>query len=199
MANYAYLSLWFRDFTIEKGLTHLEALLGLFPVSAARPGLPAGQAGFRLVVRSLDLGQTPSLEADLLATPADVRTAASEFPHEDTAYEVTAYWDLWQPRGQADWEQGPAPAEIILRGEEFDPDRVAAERDHLQVNLGPENLYLSPAGPPQDLSIRYTRENVRRLYAFLRALEKQLPLSQRRLWSEGEPDFSARTEQLLAL
>ena len=191
MANYAYLRLWFRDFAIEKGLTHLEALLGLFPVSAARPG-------FRLVVRSLDPGQSPSLEADLLATPGDVRTAASEFPHEDTAYEVTAYWDLWKLRVEKDWEQAPSPAEFLLHGEQFDAGRYR-EAGHLQVNLGPEHLYLSPADHPQDLSFRYTRENVRRLYAFLRALEQQLPLAQRRLWSEGEPDFGPRIEQILSL
>jgi hypothetical protein len=188
VANYAFLSLWFRDFGIETGLGHLEKALSHFPVSAQHPG-------FRLVVRSLDPGQSPSLEADLLATPADVRAAATEFLHDDTAYEVTAYWELWQPQEEV-WEQAPSPVEFLLAGEEFDAARYR-EAGHLQVNLGPEQLYIG--GPERELDtwLRPVRENARRLYAFLRSLEKELPLAEWRLWSEGQPDFSARTEELL--
>ena len=198
MANHAYLSLWFRDFTIETGLAHLEKVLSHFPVSAQQPGL-------RLVVRSLDPGQSPSLEADLLTAPADVRAAAAEFLHDDTAYEVTAYWDLWQPR-EEEWEQAPSPVEFLLAGEEFDAARYR-EAGHLQVNLGPEHLYLGLPDRGPDTWLRPVRENVRRLFAFLRSLEKELPLADLpagelgqagwRLWSEGDPDFSVRSEQLL--
>ena len=203
MANYAFLSLWFREFTIASGLTHLEKVLSHFPVSAQQPGL-------RLVVRSLDPGQSPSLEVDLLATPADVRAAAAEFLHDDTAYEVTAYCDLWQPRAEGAWEQAPMPVEFLLAGEEFDAARYR-EVGHLQANLGPETLYLQvmPSPTPSEAgpSLRFARENVRRLFAFLRSLEKELPLADLpagelgqagwRLWSEGDPDFSVRSEQLL--
>jgi hypothetical protein len=197
VANYAYLSLWFRDFNIEKGLTHLEKALAHFPVSAQQPGLPAGQAGFRLVVRSLDPGQSPSLEADLLATPADVRAAAAEFLHDDTTYEVTANWELWLPRGEASWEQAPSPVEFLLAGEKFDAARYG-EAGHLQVNLGPEQLYLGLSDRAPETWLRPVRENARRLYAFLRSLHEELPLAESRLWSEGEPDFGARSQQLLS-
>jgi hypothetical protein len=189
MASYAFLSLWFREFSIEKGVSHLETLLGLFPASAQRPG-------FRLVVRSLSPAESPSLEADMLVAQADVRVAASEFLHNDTAYEVTAHWDRWQPRGGNDWEQAPVMAEFVLQGEEFDNARYR-ELGHLQVNLGPEHLYLGLPDRAPDTSFRYARENVRCLYAFMRPREKQLPLSGQRLWAEGEPDFANRTEQIL--
>ncbi|MFB3094433.1 MAG: hypothetical protein ACE10O_01080, partial [Candidatus Acidiferrales bacterium] len=79
MANFAFLSLWFDDFTIQKGTHHLEALLTLFPLSAAR-------RDFRLLIRSLDATQQPTLERDLLATPPAVRELAEQFLHQDTSY-----------------------------------------------------------------------------------------------------------------
>jgi len=190
MVNHAYLSLSFKDFGIQKGLAHLEAALGVFPVSGQRPG-------FRLVVRSLDQTQSPSLEADLLATPAEVRLAASDYLHEDTLYEVTAHWTLWLPRGQEDWEEAPSPVEILLHGEEFDAGRFR-EAGHLQIGLGGEQLYIVPAGRPPHDYLRYARENARRLITFLRAAEKSLPVAEWRLWSEGEPAFAQRVEETSA-
>lgn len=194
MPNYAYLSLWFRDFTIEKGAAHLEALLTLFPLSEARPG-------FRLVIRSLDPGQSPSLEADLLAVPEAVRKLANQFLHDDTAYEVTAHWDLWQakagPASGPGWEQRPSPVGLSLQGEEFD-DACYRQTGHITLNLGSEHLYLGLPDATVEFARRYVRQNVRLLYAYLRQIEKGLPVAERRLWSEGEADFARRTEQLLA-
>ncbi len=189
MGNHAYLSLWFREFSIEKGLAHLEKALGLFPLSGMRPG-------FRLVVRSLDPGESPTLEADLLATPADVRAAAAEFLHEDTCYEVTAWWDRWQPGGAGGWQTASAPVEFLLHGEQFDDGRYR-EAGHLLINVGPEALYLGAANEPAEVWQRCAQENVRGLFALLRSLEEELPLAERRLWSEGEDDFATRAEQLL--
>ena len=189
MASYAYLSLWLRDFRIESGLAHLEAALGLFPVSAERPS-------FRLVVRSLDQAQSPSLEADLLASPAGLRAAASEYLHEDTVYEVTAHWNLWLLSEEDEWQQGPSPVEILLHGEEFDAKRFR-DAGHLQMKLGHERLYVVPSErSPQDY-LRYTRENARRLFTFLHRVEGSLPLAERRLWSEGDPTFAQRLEDTL--
>ncbi|MBI2956742.1 MAG: hypothetical protein HYY26_05470 [Acidobacteria bacterium] len=191
MAEYAYLSLRFREFTIERGLHHLEAALQLFPQSAARPG-------FRLVVRSLGPEEPSTVERDLIASPADVRALASEFLHEDTAYEVTAHWDLCRPRGTAGWEQGASPVEFLLEGQKYYPGREPADREHLLVNLGPEHLYIGAEEIPTPETRRYLRENNRRLYDFLRALETSLPLTECLLWSEGEQDFARRCEEMLA-
>jgi hypothetical protein len=189
MANYAYLNLWLRDFCIESGLAHLEKLLGLFPASPLRPG-------FRLVVRSLDQAQSPSLEADLLASPADIRAAASEYLHEDTVYEVTAHWNLWLLSEEDEWQEGPSPVEVLLYGQEFDAERFR-EAGHLQLKLSHEHLYIvPPKRSPQDY-LRYVRENARRLFTFLHKVEGSLPLAERRLWSEGEPAFAERLEEKL--
>lgn len=189
MANYAYLNLWLRDFSIEAGLAHLEKLLGLFPVSPLRPG-------FRLVVRSLDQAQSPSLEADLLASPADVRAAAGEYLHEDTVYEVTAHWNLWQLSEEDEWQEDPSPVEMLLHGQEFDAGRFR-EAGHLQLKLSHERLYVvPPERSPQDY-LRYVRENARRLFTFLHKVEGSLPVAEHRLWSEGEPAFAQHLEETL--
>lgn len=193
MANYAYLGLWFKEFTIEKGLAHLEAALMHFPVSSLRPG-------FRLVVRSLDQAQSPSLEADLLAAPADVRAAASEYLHDDTVYEVTAHWNLWLPAADpaeesgSGREEGASPVEFLLHGEEFDGGRYR-EAGHLQVNLSYEQLYVVPSGQSPRDYLRYARENARRLHAWQRAVTESLPVAEQRFWSEGEPEFARRLEE----
>jgi len=193
MADYAYLSLWFREFTIEKGLRHLEAALTLFPQSAARPG-------FRLAVRSLGPEESPTLERDLIAAPADVHALAAEFLHEDTAYEVTAFWDLWQPQPAAAgnrWERGPAQVEFLLQGAQYDPSADPAAREHLRIGVGRENLFIGRAATPQESSREPLRGNVERLYAFLNDLKKSLPVERHTLWSEGNEDFGQLTQQLL--
>ncbi len=185
-----YLGLSFKDFTIERGLHHLEAVLQLFPQSAAQPG-------FRLVVRSLGPEESPTLERDLIASPVDVRALAGEFLHEDTVYEVTAYWDLWQPpAGRGDWKQAPSPVEFVLEGKEYDPSRDAEAHEHIVATLGPEDLYLSSEEPQDDSGPR--RENARRLHAFLRDIQKSLPLASHTLWSEGREDFAESTRRLVS-
>jgi len=194
VADYAYLSLWFREFTIERGLRHLEAALTLLPQSAARPG-------FRLIVCSLGPEESPTLERDLIAAPADVHAVAAEFLHEDTAYEVTAFWDLWQPQPAAagnKWEWAPSQVEFLLQGAEYDPDTDPAAREHLQIGIGRENLFIGRAATPQESSREPLRGNVERLYAFLSDLKKSLPVERHTLWSEGSQDFARLTEQLLA-
>lgn len=186
MADLAFLSLWFRDFTIAKGVEHLQAALELFPLSAAKPEL-------RLVIRSLDPAQSSSLETELVAVPGAVRQAAGEFLHDDTAYEVTAHWDLWQPRGKAAWEQAPTPVEFLLQGEEFDDARFQ-ETGHLWITLGLEQLYLGSRERLEEAELGFVRENVGRLYAFLRPLSKGLPIARQRLWSESRPDLAALLE-----
>jgi len=194
MADYGYLSVRFWEFTIERGLRHLEAALTLFPQSAARPG-------FRLVVRSLGPEESPTLERDLIAAPADVHALAAEFLHEDTAYEVTSFWDLWQPQPAAAgsrWERGPAQVEFLLMGAEFDPSADSAAREHLQIGVGRENLFIGRAATPQESSREPLRGNVERLYGFLDDLKKALPVERHALWSEGNEEFARLTERLLA-
>jgi hypothetical protein len=44
-----------------------------------------------------------------------------------------------------------------------------------------------------------TRENIQRLLRWIRAIEAALPVERALLWSEGEENFEARLDQILAL
>ena len=221
MANLANLSFWFGDFTVERGTHHLEGLLTLFPISVSRPDL-------RLAVRSLDSSESVTMERELTADPETVRELCAEFLHEDTSYEVSAFWDLWRwetaegPR--LEWSRTASGVEFILQGKEYDTGRWE-ETGHVWMRLGDEHLFTGHAGMltggelrPEDAETRaesefawalqepetlreyrrYTRENVRQLYGFLREADKSLPVERHRLWSEGETDFEEVTKTVLA-
>lgn len=221
MADLAYLSIWFRDFTIERGTHHLEALLTLFPLAETRPDL-------WLVVRSLDPAQGVTAEEEMVAGPEFVRERCSEFLHEDTAYEVGAFWDLWQWKptdGPAlEWTRKPSAVEFVLQGTDYDSGR-AAETGHIWIHLGAEHIYAGLGGiltgtelnpesattraesefawalqEPEEMNLyrRHTRENARQLYDLVREAKASLPVERLRMWSEGEADFEAMTQQIVS-
>jgi hypothetical protein len=43
-----------------------------------------------------------------------------------------------------------------------------------------------------------TRENIRKVLGWTQRIEKALPVKHLRLWSEGEDNFEARLEEILA-
>ncbi|MGH9804128.1 MAG: hypothetical protein ACRD4D_03065, partial [Candidatus Acidiferrales bacterium] len=75
-------------------------------------------------------------------------------------------------------------------------DAAFRETGHLQLNFGFDHLYLGPPGEAEPS--RHTRANARLLHTFLRSLEKELLMAERRLWSEGEGEFAARLDALLS-
>jgi hypothetical protein len=44
-----------------------------------------------------------------------------------------------------------------------------------------------------------TRENILKLMSWMRAAEESLPVERLRLWSEGEENFEARLDEILAV
>jgi hypothetical protein len=44
-----------------------------------------------------------------------------------------------------------------------------------------------------------TRENIRKLMDWMREAEQALPIERTRLWSEGEENFEARLDEILAV
>jgi hypothetical protein len=44
-----------------------------------------------------------------------------------------------------------------------------------------------------------TQENIQKLMDWVRAIEKSLPVERYRLWSEGEENFEARMDEILAV
>jgi hypothetical protein len=222
MSNQAYISIWCKDFSESKMLEQFGVLLGTVPFSATKPGFSY------LVIRAVDSTESPILEQDLRAVPLDangVIEIAQAHLNTDCAYEVRSDWDLWTfDDAVARWQLQAQPMELLCHGEDYD-NGFWRDAGHLEVNLGFEHFFTGHAGllgfrqtakaPPQSPEeARFlasmerpenlrnyqeqTTDNIRRLLAWVRSIEKVLPVDRLRMWSEGEENFEARIEEILA-
>jgi hypothetical protein len=223
MPNRAYASVWIRGFSEESMLSHFEHFLAAVPISAMPPGFTG------LVIRAVDFAESPLEEYDLrgyVPSPADIVNLAREHNSADVCYEIGARWDLWiRDKETARWKQQPSQVDISCYGTEFDGG-VFAESGHFLVDLGFEHLFTGHAGlltsdnghvaepqhpeearflmwmsQPQNLREyqEKTRENIQKLMGWMRAAEEALPVERFRLWSEGEENFEARLDEILAV
>ena len=222
MSNHAYISIWCKDFSEPRILEQFGALLATVPFSGTVPGFDY------LVVRAVDATESPILEQDLRAVPLDangVIELAQDHINSDSAYEVRAKWDLWTfDDATARWQLQPQPLELFCHGEDYDGG-YWREFGHLEVDLGFEHFFTGHAGllgfqrgvkaaPQSPEEERFlaamerpenlqnyrekTAENIRRLFEWVRRIEKAVAVRQLRLWSEGEENFEARLEEILA-
>ncbi|HKV27204.1 MAG TPA: hypothetical protein VJN90_02875 [Candidatus Acidoferrales bacterium] len=223
MANRAYASIWVQDFSEETLLNRWREFLHTVPVSTERPGFS------ELVIRAIDTAETPILEQDLRSGAYDANVLvdlASEHVHSDSSYETQAWWDLWIYNASGNrWELKPQPLAINCYGEEFD-EGFSQEQGHFLVDTGFEHAFTGHAGllgfaggrpwrpehpdeanfvalmsQPENLRTYHekTRANIRKLYDWMARLESVLPVERYRLWSEGEENFEARMEEILAV
>jgi hypothetical protein len=222
MANHAYAAVWCPAFGADVQLERLEQFLSTVPFAATRPGFTG------LVIRAVSPAETPLIEPDLRASPADAAAiveVAREFQNGDCAYEVQAHWDLWAFGSASEkFVSQPELVEIFCHGEEYD-DGVWKELGHFQVDLGLEHLFTGhgrllgfrsgqPSRAEHPDEARFfelmtqpakleeyrdkTKENIRKLFDWMRRIEHAMPVKNTRLWSEGEDNFEARIEEILA-
>ncbi len=204
-------------------LGQFERLLETVPFSAELPGFS------ELFIRAVDPTETSLVERDLRGQPLDaarVIELAREYEYADSAYEVQAHWDLWTyDSGAARWQSRPQRLGLICHGEEYDGGAYT-DAGHFQADVGFEHLFTGHArllgasvasvAPPQHpaedefLAVmarpenlceyhQKTRENIQTLMDWMRAIEEALPVERCRLWSEGEENFEARLDDILAL
>lgn len=223
MANHACMSVWCPEFGAEVQLERLGQFLSTVPFSATRTGFTG------LAIRAIGPSETPLLEPDLRARPVDAAAiveVAREHQNADCAYEAQAYWDLWIFDAAAEkWNSQPEPLEVFSYGEDYD-DGVWKEAGHFQVDLGLEHQFTGhgrllgsrngqPARPEHPDEARFfelmsqppqleeyrekTQENIRKLFDWMRRIERAMPVQTARLWSEGEENFEARIEEILSV
>jgi hypothetical protein len=221
MANRAYFSIWFRELGEPALLDRLEKVLELAPVSASQPGFAA------LVVRAVGPDESPLCERDLRAAvtgAAQVVELAREWAHADCSYEVEGAWDLWTYDWAGDgWRLGPEKLEIVCQEEEYDSG-AWRETGHFWIHTGFEHLFIGHAdllgmAPPRtgtedpaesefiermrrpERLSQYrqkTQENIRKLLGWAEQIDRALPVDHWKLWSEGEENFEARLDSILA-
>jgi hypothetical protein len=223
MPNRAYASVWVRDFNDQEMLKHFERLLATVPVSSTPPGFTS------LTIRAVGFAEAPLEEHDLrgyLTTPAEIVELAREHRAPDICYEVAARWDLWvRDQEAASWKQKPERLDLFCYGPDFENGEFV-ESGHFLADLGFEHLFTGHAGllagengrvaqpqhpdearflmwmsQPQNLREyqEKTRENIQKLLGWTRAVEEAVPVERFRLWSEGEENFEARLDEILAV
>jgi hypothetical protein len=224
MANHAYLRVWTRDFSVETMLAEFARFLTSAPLSATQPTftelIVQAVDATETPVAEWDL-------RPVHAGPAEVAAMAVQFLNPDTAYIVGGKWDLWGLDIESlKWQHKPEPLQLTCHGLEYD-DGLAASAGHFMADLGFEHFFtghgglLAPgaASNPFDSSdhpIEHTfrrwmaaggnlkeyhaktRENIQQLFNWVEAVERALPAERSQLWSEGEENFEARLDAILA-
>jgi hypothetical protein len=159
--------------------------------------------------------------------PAEVAALAAQHINDDTAYIVQARWDLWSfDMEMLSWKLAPQPLVLMCQGKAYD-DGAAASDGHFHADLGFEHLFTGHAGllapgaaknpfdssdhpiektfrnwmaNPENLKQYHqkTRENIQKLFGWVEGVEAALPVERSELWSEGEDNFEARLDAILA-
>lgn len=224
MANLAYLRVWTRDFSDATMIPQFARFLTTAPISEAHPGFD--ELLVQAVNSTEPLAAEWDLHGGAVG-PAQVAALAAQNLNADSAYVAFAKWDLWSFDIEAlKWQRKPEPLILTCNGLLYD-DGVAATAGHFNAELGLEHFFtghggiLAPgaaANPfggsdhPMEHTFRRwmsasgnakeyhakTRENIQRLMNWLDAVERALPVERSELWSEGEENFEARLDAILA-
>jgi hypothetical protein len=188
MSDPLYLSLWFPDFSGPAILPHILAVLQQFPFSAQRPGItytsvqPVSWSEATILERRF----TPGI------SPEEALTIAADLVHDDYAYILDAYWDLWTPDATgSEWSMAPAPVKFIAQGEEFD-EGTYEQTGHVQIDFGLDSHFLQENVALTDETQIKVRHNVSKLVEFTMRAEKNTRANARLLWSESEENLAQK-------
>jgi hypothetical protein len=224
MANRAYLRVWTRDFSEQTMIAEFARFLTTAPLSEGQgqfQQLTVQAVGAtEMPVAEWDLKESTF-------GPAEVAALAAQHINEDTAFLVDARWDLWSfDLETMTWKQGAEPLVLICQGHLYD-EGVASTAGQFNADLGFEHFFTGHAGllapgaaknpfdssdhpmektfrnwmaSPENLKQYHqkTRQNIQKLFSWVEAVEAALPVERSELWSEGEDNFEARLDAILA-
>ena len=224
MANRAYLRVWTRDFSEATMIPEFARFLTTAPLTEGEDRFQ--QLTVQAVdATETPVAEWDLKEGTFGA--AEVAALAAPYLNEDTAFIVEAHWDLWSfDIDTLRWMHGPQPLVLVCNGKAYD-ECVAATSGQLHADLGFEHLFTGHAGllapsaaknpfgtsdHPIEKTFRNwmassenlkqyhqkTRENIQKLFRWVEAVEAALPVERSELWSEGEDNFEARLDAILA-
>ncbi len=188
MADPLYLSLWFPRFDESEMMPHLLSVLRQFMSSPARPGVTA------VSVHPVSWSDATVLERRFRPgiAPEEAVTIVADMLHQDYAYLLEAYWDLWVPSPQTgEWATEPRQVKFIAQGLEFD-EGAYQETGHVQVDFGLDTPFLFDEVDLSPASEQRLRANVQKLVNFTSAVEKHCAITGRVLWSESEENLAQK-------
>ncbi len=187
VADNLYLSVWFPSFEGEQMLDRLACVAQHFPFSAERPGITY------LAVRPISWNEPTVFERRFEPgiAPADALETARDFLHEDYAYEIEAWWDLWSPDERGTWSRLPRRVRLIAHGAEFD-DAAFEQEGHVEVDFGIDTPFLyEEMRLTAEIEDR-VRANIQALVAFTAEVEKHCLPRGRVLWSESDDNLARK-------
>jgi hypothetical protein len=225
MANRAYLRVWTRDFSEVTMIAEFARFLATAPLSESRQFfnelIVQAVDPTEAPVAEWDVH-------DGTYGAAEIAALAAQHLNSDTSYIVHARWDLWTfDTDSLKWKRGPQPLILACNGPDYD-NGAATSEGHFTADLGFEHLFTGHAGilapaaaaNPFDSSDHpiekvfrnwmsveanrreyagKTRENIQHLMNWVEAVSRALPVDRSELWSEGEENFEARLDAILAL
>ena len=224
MANRAYLRVWSRGFSEKAMIAEFARFLTTAPLTEGEGRFQ--QLTVQAVDPTESPVAEWDLKDGIFA-PAEVGALAAQHINEDTAYIVEARWDLWSFDIETmRWTYGPQPLELLCQGPAYD-EGIAAATGHFVADLGFEHFFTGHAGllapgaaaipfdssdHPVERTFRNwmagadnlkqyhqkTRENIQKLFVWVEAVEAALPVERSELSSEGEENFEARLDAILA-
>jgi hypothetical protein len=225
MSNRAYLRLWTRDFSSTTLIPQFARFLATAPLLTNGPAFtelvvqPVDPSETPLA--EWDLHEQGY-------GPAEVAALAAQHINEDSAYIATANWDLWNFDAETlKWRHSAEPLTLLCYGPQYDGG-IASSDGHFSADLGFEHHFtghgglLAPgaasnpfesSGDPIERTFRQwmslpanlkeyhakTKANIQQLFNWVESIERALPVERSQLWSEGEENFEARLDAILAL
>jgi hypothetical protein len=224
MANRAYLCVWTRDFSETTLIAQFARFLATAPISASEN---AFKELVVQPIDATELSLAEWDLKDLGYGAAEVAALAVQHLHPDSAYIATAKWDLWSFDVESlKWMNKPEPLVLTCHGPEYDGG-IAASQGNFTVELGFEHFFTGHGGllapgaasnpfessdHPLEHTFRQwmstpgnlkeyhakTRANIQQLFSWVESVERALPVERSQLWSEGEQNFEARLDAILA-
>jgi hypothetical protein len=224
MANRAYLRVWTRDFSESTLIPQFARFLATAPLSAEPNSFT--ELIVQPVDSTEPSVAEWDLRDQTYGAP-EVAALAAQHLNADTAYFASAQWDLWGLDVESlKWRHAPQPLLLACHGPLYD-DGVAATAGHFMADLGFEHSFTGHGGllapgaasnpfdssdHPMEHTFRRwmsaggnlkeyhakTRENIQQLFKWVEAIEHALPVERSELSSEGEENFEARLDAILA-
>ncbi len=224
MANRAYLRVWTREFSVTTLIPQFARFLATAPLAASEC---AFKELVVQPIDATELSLAEWDLKDLGYGAAEVAALAVQHLHPDSSYIASAKWDLWSFNVVTlKWMNKPEPLALTCHGPDYDGG-IAASEGHFTADLGFEHFFTGHGGllapgaasnpfESSDHPLEYTfrqwmsahsnlkeyhaktRENIQKLFRWVEAVETALPVERSELWSEGEENFEARLDAILA-
>ena len=198
MADQLYLSLWFPNFRLS---SLAPAMVGVVQQLASAGGASAVTAA---AVYPISWNEAPVYQRvydedeQEAAQPETAIGEAMEMLHDDCAYEFEVKWDLWVSESgdglDTKWRQEPRVIRVTGFGPEF-AEGYYEQNGQIRIDFGTDAPFLQEEVTLDPETAAHVQQNVEKLVAVTQAIQKNLAVSSRLLWSESGESLA---EKLIA-